>query len=172
MYPSLTSCTPDEARKQMAHLFAIPDKPPPKPLLETGGKGRAYLKVWRAKPFALFLWFFFEPGTDSETVAHERGVQAMTENEGVSWAVSVRCTKACARLPVVGEAPRAEEGPSKTQRRVLLEMLNGEPRCFQFKQANTGRALKKHGWVEHVKGLPRSAFTMVITDAGRKVVGK
>lgn len=98
-YPNLTACSPEQVRAQMKHLFGLPA--PEASKLETGGHGVAYVKVWRAKPLALILWFHFEPGTKGELWAYERAVQAMTDNPGAKWAVSVACGGECASLPVI-----------------------------------------------------------------------
>jgi hypothetical protein len=96
-----------QARAQMKRLFgANVDKS----RLETGGRGSCYVKVWRDKPVALLLWFWFTPET--ETVAYERAVQAMADNPGARWAVFGVCSGECAGLPkmlgfefVAGELP-------------------------------------------------------------------
>ncbi len=92
----LTTCSPAEARAQMPQLFGFPVN---SSALETGGNGSCYVKVWRDKPVALLLWFWFTPET--ETVAYERAVQAMTDNPGARWAVSGACSGECAGLPKV-----------------------------------------------------------------------
>ncbi len=74
---NLTTCSPAEARAQMTHLFGVTVD---KSALETGGKGSLYVKVWRDKPVALLLWFWFD--AETETVAYERAVQAMADNPG------------------------------------------------------------------------------------------
>lgn len=91
-----TTATQAQARAQMAHLLSSQvdwSK------LETGGNGAMYIKVWRDKPLALYLWFFFEPTADGERIAYERAVQAMIDNPGARWAVSGQCGYACAGLP-------------------------------------------------------------------------
>jgi hypothetical protein len=91
---NLTTYTSQEARSQMAHLLGSQvdwSK------LETGGKGTHYVKVWRDKPVALLLWFWFTPET--ERIAYERAVQAMADNPGARWAVSGACSGECAGLP-------------------------------------------------------------------------
>jgi hypothetical protein len=90
----MTSATMAQARAQMKRLFgANVDKS----RLETGGKGSLYVKVWRDKPLAPLLWFWFTPET--ETIAYERAVQAMADNPGARWAVSGACSGECAGLP-------------------------------------------------------------------------
>lgn len=104
---SMTSATPEQARGQMRRLFGATVN---KSKLEMGGRGSCYVKVWRDKPVALLLWFWFTPET--ETVAYERAVQAMADNPGARWAVFGVCSGECAGLPkmlgfefVAGELP-------------------------------------------------------------------
>lgn len=100
-FPNLTTCSPAEARAQMKHLFEIPA--PEVGKLETGGLGRAYIKVWRDRPLGLMLWLWFEPSTKAELAAYERGAETMANNPGARWAVSEPCSDACAGLPVIAD---------------------------------------------------------------------
>ena len=93
---NFTTCSPAKARAQMSHLLGSQVD---KSALETGGNGRLYVKVWRDKPVALLLWFWFTPET--EAIAYERAVQAMADNPGARWAVSGACLGECAGLPRV-----------------------------------------------------------------------
>ena len=101
---NLTTCTPAQARAQMAHLLGSQVD---KSMLETGGNGTAYVKVWHDKPFVPLLWFWFTPET--ETIAYERAVQTMSDNPGARWAVSGACSGECAALPkILGEFVEGE----------------------------------------------------------------
>lgn len=93
---NLTTCSPAEARAQMAHLLGSQVN---KSALEMGGRGSCYVKVWHDKPFVPLLWFWFTPKT--EAIAYERAVQAMADNPGARWAVSGVCLGECAGLPRV-----------------------------------------------------------------------
>ena len=163
---NMTTATPAEARAQM---------PCAKPggvdflKLETGGAGTAYVKVWLGR--ALYLWFAFEPGTDSESVAYERAAQSLSDNPGSKAAVSVRCHGACKWFDLVcAEAP-TEKPTTKRQLVVLREMLDGKPRSFRKESLNTGAACLKKGFMARVKGTDKSDWMLVITEAGREKVG-
>ena len=164
--PNMTTATPAEARAQM---------PCAKPggvdflKLETGGSGSAYVKVWFGR--ALYLWFSFEPATDSETVAYERAVQSLSDNPGSRAVVSVQCHGACKGFDLVcAEAP-TEKPTTKRQLEVLREMLDGEPRSFRKESMTTGAACLKKGFMAHANGTDKADWLLVITDAGRREVG-
>ena len=162
---NMTTATPAEARAQM---------PCPKPggvdflKLETGGSGSAYVKVWLGR--ALYLWFSFEPGTDSEGVAYERAAQSLSDNPGSMAVVSVQCYGACKGFDLVcAEAP-TEKPTTKRQLQVLREMLDGKPRSFKKESLNTGAACLKKGFMARAKDTDKADWLLVITDAGRKEV--
>ena len=138
--------------------------------LETGGAGTAYVKVWLGR--ALYLWFAFEPGTDSESVAYERAAQSLSDNPGSKAAVSVRCHGACKGLALVcAEAP-TEKPTTKRQLEVLRQMIDGRPRSFKTESLNTGAACLKKGFMARAKGSAREDWNLVITEAGRAEVEK
>lgn len=162
----MTTATPAEAQTQMPRM-----KPGGVDFLklETGGSGSAYVKVWLGR--ALYLWFSFEPGTDSELVASERAVQSLSDNPGSKAVVSVQCYGACKGLALVcAEAPK-EKPTTKRQLEVLREMLDGEPRCFKYNARNTGAACLKKGFMALARGSYKAEWILVITEAGRKEVG-
>lgn len=99
--PFVITCDAATARSQLVGLHGVPIDAA---AMETGGHGSAYVKVWRAKPLAIFLWYHFEPETRGETWAYEKAVQAMADNHGAQWAVSRPCFAACASLPAMLDA--------------------------------------------------------------------
>jgi hypothetical protein len=162
----MTTATPAEARAQM---------PCAKPggvdflKLETGGSGSAYVKVWLGR--ALYLWYSFEPGTDSEGIAYERAVQSLSDNPGSKAVVSVQCAGACKWFDLVCKEAPTEKPTTKRQLEVLREMLDGKPRSFRKESMNTGVACLKKGFMARVKGSDEADWLLVITEAGRAEVG-
>lgn len=160
---NLTTCLPEEAERQMKHLFQVPA--PEATKLETGGMGRAYIKVWRAKPLALILWFWFEPETKSEQWAYERGVQAMADNPGAKWAVSEACGGECAGLPVIadGRDTLAFSDLTENERSLVVEMAASKKSIVMPEDdRQTLRNLAIYGYVREV-----GPGTWIATSEGR-----
>ena len=144
---NLTTCSPAEARAQMAHLLGSQVN---KSALETGGTGTCYVKVWRDKPVALLLWFWFTPET--ETVAYERAVQAMSDNPGARWAVSGACSGECAGLPrVAWEFVDGELPDVATPALEELCAANGRGLIIEKHNDDTYLMLANHGFAFEVE---------------------
>jgi hypothetical protein len=153
-----------QARAQMKRLFgANVDKS----RLETGGKGSLYVKVWRDKPLALYLWFWFDTTTEGEQVAYERAVQAMADNPGARWAVSGQCGYACAGLPRLWNVP-FENGPLLDLSIVALgELYAAKSKGLIVEKHNddTYLILADHGFAFEVE-----PSKWRITDTGKQFV--
>ena len=158
---NLTMCTPREARAQMSHLLATTVD---KSMLETGGKGSCYVKVWRDTPLALFLWFWFTPKTES--VAYERAVQAMSDNPGARWAVSGACLGECAGLPRVAAEFYEHDLPDvATPALGELYAAKKRGRIVEKHNDDTYLTLADHGFAFEVE-----PSKWRITDEGKKFV--